>query len=284
MIRTPPDFSHAYLKLDRASEHMDALYEQTEAFLKLDPAPFDFRTKATARPGKAISYVLYAVVRQEPPRRLGLTVGDAIQNMRHALEFIVYELSPPSRRNQGKTGFPVFDDRCRFEVHGASLIKGITGDARTLIERLQPYNTAHPPLRNDPLFILNKLANQDKHRLLLPVVTAVSESDTWMGSANANIRIDRFNPGPVEHDAEILAFTATPEDPAEDMYVQPQSGLQYSSAGLASSASKWRSANSWACSTTTSDTRCWSGDSSTAACLCQRSSQPFTPRHRFAVT
>ena len=204
---------------------MDALYEQTEAFLKLDPAPFDFRDQGNSTTGQSdlvcpVCGGPAGTTAETGPHRRRRHSEHAARPRIHRLRAVA-----PSRRNQGKTGFPVFDDRCRFEVHGASLIKGITGDARTLIERLQPYNTAHPPLRNDPLFILNKLANQDKHRLLLPVVTAVSESDTWMGSANANIRIDRFNPGPVEHDAEILAFTATPEDPAEDMYVQPQSGL-----------------------------------------------------------
>jgi hypothetical protein len=34
------------------------------------------------------------------------------------------------------------------------------------------------------------------------------------------------NPGPVEHDAKIVAFTATPKDPTKNMHVHPQSGLQ----------------------------------------------------------
>jgi hypothetical protein len=38
----------------------------------------------------------------------------------------------------------------------------------------------------------------------------------------------------VKHDAEIMAFTARPKDPAKDMYVKPQSGLevQLGEAGL----------------------------------------------------
>ena len=226
MSKAPPDISGVYLKLDRAKKHMETVRRQTKSFLERDPAPFGFRTKKTPGPGKAVQYVLRAVVREEPPRELGLPLGDAVQNIRHALEYFVYELSAPSRRNRGMTGFPIFDDKCRYEVLGGPLIKGITGNERTLIERFQPYNTGHPPPRNDPLAILNKLANQDKHRLLLPVVAAMGEFDSWIASTNADFRIDEFNVGPTKHDAVILAFTASPQDPAQEMYVDPRAALQ----------------------------------------------------------
>jgi hypothetical protein len=225
MAKAPPDLSSVLLKLDRASEHLDCLREQTRTFLERKPAPFDFRTEKTTRRGKPDLHILRAIVRREPPRELGLTVGDVVQNIRHALDHLVYELSTPSRRNRGKTGFPIFDDRCRFEVLGEPMIKGITGDERTLIERHQPYQASHPP-GNHPLAILNKLANQDKHRVLLPVIAAVNNTGSWIGSTNADIRIERFHPGPVQNDAEIMAFTATPKDPADKMHVEPQSALE----------------------------------------------------------
>ena len=154
-----------------------------------------------------------------------MTIGDVVQNIRHALDHLVYELSTPSARNQGKSGFPIFTDKCEFQVLGAPLIRGIKGDERTLIERHQPYQAPYPA-RNHPLAILNKLANQDKHRVLLPVIAAVSNTGSWIGSTNADIRIERFHPGPVEHDAEIMAFTASPKDPADKVNVEPQSALQ----------------------------------------------------------
>jgi hypothetical protein len=83
------------------------------------------------------------VVREEPPRRLGVPVGDAIQNIRNALAYLVYELSPAKYRCQGRTGFPIYDDECLFEVEGRKQIRGITGDELRLIERYQPYVAAH---------------------------------------------------------------------------------------------------------------------------------------------
>jgi hypothetical protein len=43
---------------------------------------------------------------------------------------------------------------------------------------------------------------------------------------NAEIRFTYLARGPVEDGAKIVSFTATPKDPAEDMKVQPQSGLE----------------------------------------------------------
>lgn len=225
MAKTPPDLSSVYLKLDRASEHMDTVSRQTKAFIESNPAPFDFWTKEAPGPGKSRKYVLRAIIRKEPPRELGLAIGDAIQNIRHALDHLVYELSTPSARNRGKSGFPIFTDKCEFQVLGTLLIKGIKGDERTLIERLQPYQAPNT-VGNHPLAILNRLANKDKHRVLLPLISAVSQTGTWIGTTNADIQIIEFNPGPLKNNAKILVFTATPQDPSEKVHVQPKSGLQ----------------------------------------------------------
>jgi hypothetical protein len=221
-----PDLSGVYLKLDRAKKHMETVRRQTKAFIERDPKPFGVRAKETAGSGKTVKHVLRADIREEPPRELALPIGDAVQNIRHALEYFVYELATPARRKRGATGFPIFDDKCRFEVLGAPKIQGLTGDERTLIERFQPYNTAHPPPRNDQLAVLHKLANQDKHRLLLPVVAAVGELDSWIASTNAHIRIDELNIGRTKHNAVILAITASPKDPAQKMDVHPRSALE----------------------------------------------------------
>ena len=222
---TPPDLTDVTIRLERAKEHIETVRCQTRAFLERDPKPFDFRTENTPGEGKAVDYVLYAVVREEAPRDLGAPVGDAIQNIRNALDYLVYELSPQRARKRGRTAFPIYDDECLFEVEGRRLIRGITGDELTLIERLQPYKRTKPP-SNDPLSVLRRLSNKDKHKLLLTVGAAVSDADSWISNTNAVINLTDYRPGPVKHDAPIMAFTARPKDPADEMYVNPQSGLE----------------------------------------------------------
>lgn len=224
-IPAKPDLSGVYLKLDRANEHIETVRSQTKTFLERHPAPLDFRTDETPGPNKSVEYVLYAVIREEPPRELALFIGDAIQNIRNALDYLVYELTPPSKRQTIKTQFPICTTAGNFKKSGLPKIAGVPGGEHTLIERVQPYIASNPP-GNDPLAILAELSNLDKHRLLLTVAAAVSESASWIESTNARIRITEYNPGRVKHDAKILAFTATPEDPTTDMYVKPRSGLE----------------------------------------------------------
>jgi hypothetical protein len=215
------DLRGVFLKLDRAETHIDTLRNETQAFLGRKPKPFEIRPEKEPGPNNSMQYVLYAIVREEPPPELAPIIGDVIHNLRSALEQLAHELSDRKRKSQ----FPIFTDECEFKVKGRPMMKGITGDERTLIENVQPY-VASNPARTDPLAILNELSNLDKHRLPIPVVAALNMADCFVGVTNAKISWDFFEPGPVKHDAKILAFTATPEDPTQEMHVHPQSGLQ----------------------------------------------------------
>jgi hypothetical protein len=220
-----PDLTGVLLKLDRAYEHLDVLGDEITAFSDREPAPFGFRTEKTPRGDEGVEYVLYAVIREKPPPEFSLIIGDVVQNLRSALDHLVYALAPPKVRRKRQTQFPIFTDECRFKVLSPPMIEGIAGDERTLLERVQPYNATNVP-DNDPLAILNKLSNLDKHRLLIPTIAAISEMSVWIASSNADIKVGFLNGGPVEHGAKIVGFTATPKDPTEHMQVQPQSGLQ----------------------------------------------------------
>ncbi len=225
MAKTKPDLSGVLLKLERAETHIQTFRDEVMAFGERDPKPFGFRPESTLRPDKSAKYDLYAVVRQEPPRELALPFGDAIQNIRAALDHLVYELAPPRARRSRKLQFPIFTDECEFKVRSPPMIEGITGDERTLIERVQPYAATNIP-SDDPLAVLRKLSNRDKHRLLVPMIAALRELDSWVASDNADIRFTYLAKGPVEHNTKIVSFIATPKGSAEDMQVETHSGLE----------------------------------------------------------
>jgi hypothetical protein len=105
---------------------------------KRNPPPFGFRTEETLRPDKSIKYYLYAIIQEESLRELSLPVGDAIQNIRSALDHLIYELATPRGRRSRRLQFPIFTDECGFKVLSPPLIQSITGDERTLIERVEP--------------------------------------------------------------------------------------------------------------------------------------------------
>jgi hypothetical protein len=225
MTADTPDLSGVYLKLDRAQEHIQSLREEVATFRNGDPPPFGFRTEQQAQPDKSVEYVLYAVVREQPPRRFAVIIGDTIHNIRSALDHLAYELSSSEARKSRSTGFPIFTDESQFKQVGLPRIQSIAEDERELIERVQPYVATNPP-RNDPLAILNTLSNLDKHRLLVPFVAAVDVRESWVASDNAEIKWNFIEAGPVEDGARIVGFTATPRDPSVAMEVDTQSGLQ----------------------------------------------------------
>jgi hypothetical protein len=219
------DLSGVYAKLDWAERHIDLFRQTVESFQARDPAPFGFRTEEHARTDGSIEYELYAIVREQPPRELALIAGDVAHNVRSALDHLVYLLSSRKAQRSNKTQFPIFTDECRFKVLGVAMIESIKGPERTLIENVQPF-AAFPDPENSPLAILNRLSNIDKHRLPLPTVAAAKERGTWLSTDNADCRFTFFARGAVEHEERIVAFTATPQDSARPMHVEPQSGLQ----------------------------------------------------------
>lgn len=145
--------------------------------------------------------------------------------MRASLDYLVYELSPPEVRKKRKTQFPIFTEESDFKKYAPSMIEGITGDNRDVIERMQPYNQTNVAA-NDPLAILNELSNRDKHRLLIPMIAAVDRMSVWVSSDNADVHFHFLNGGLVEHGEAIVGFSATPQDPAKEMQVHPGSGFQ----------------------------------------------------------
>ena len=228
--RTAPDLSGDYRTLDQAAAHIVTLREKINAFRGGEPPPFEFRAESAPRGGNSVEHRLFAVVRESPPRTLAPIIGDAIHNIRSALDYLVYELAPPEVRATGSTQFPIFRDEDGFKTRGSKMLTGITGDERMLIERAQPYIASNPP-RHDPLAILQKLSNDDKHRLLVPMIAAVSSQNVWVGADNADIEFTHIASGPVEHDTRIVTFTATPRDRSKGMTVHPQSGLEIQLAG-----------------------------------------------------
>jgi hypothetical protein len=130
------DLSDVYLKLDRAEVHIEALRGAIAAFEERDPEPFGFRAESTSLSNNVIQYDLHAVVRTEPPRGLGLIVGDAVHNIRAALDYLVYGLAPTEVRQKRRTQFPIFADQGDFDKHSPSMLEGLMPAELELIERV----------------------------------------------------------------------------------------------------------------------------------------------------
>jgi len=150
-------------KLARAYEHLEALDREVAAWFETEPyeivGEFDSQTS---------EYVFSIHIKAEPPDRLGLILGDFTQNLRAALDHLVWQLAILNgERPNSDVRFPIY--RTASEVHGdvEKRLGRLKTDHRAAIERLQPHH-AGDRVEDHGLLILAWLSNTDKHRVVHP--------------------------------------------------------------------------------------------------------------------
>lgn len=151
------------LKVKRAKKHVADLEREIQLFL--DTKPYAVGMKRDPQSRKPI----YHMTRAEPtPSCLALIAGDVIQNLSSALDHLAYQLvcsdttdSPP---NIKWIFFPIADDASKYEAKKRGKIQGASQDTLDAIDAIKPYKGG-----NDPLWILYRLNNIEKHRLLITV-------------------------------------------------------------------------------------------------------------------
>ena len=151
------------LKIKRAKEHVSDLERQLRAFL--DSGPY----KVAAKHDPETRKLIYFVTSAEPiPDCLPLVAGDAIQNLMSALDHLAYQIvcndtgdNPP---NPSQIYFPVADDAAKYEARKRGKLDGARQETFDAIDALKPYKGG-----NDLLWVLYRLNNIEKHRLLLTV-------------------------------------------------------------------------------------------------------------------
>jgi hypothetical protein len=150
-------------------------------------------------------------------------VGDFVHNLRSALDHFVWQLvlldgGKPSRESAfpvathgqaywcvRKDGSPSIRDRC---------LRGVSEAHRTRIDALQPYRAGEGAPEH-ALYLLNRLWNMDKHRVLHATLLATGEPDPSQfefQSAGEGIVDVTFSSRLVEDGAVIMRLTVDPPD------------------------------------------------------------------------
>src|SRR4051812_7680913 len=76
------------LKLVRADEHLETLDNQITSFLEREPYSVSYERKPDGS-----EHIYRAHVVEDPPLALGVLIGDCLQNMRSALDHLVWQLA-----------------------------------------------------------------------------------------------------------------------------------------------------------------------------------------------
>jgi len=161
----------SYAKLRRAREHLDALHEAGQAFM--DGEPYKVTSQ---REGEW--EVAYVEVRWEPPIELSTVFGDFLQNLRSALDHLMWQLvTLDGGTPGGATSFPIFEKPEDFEgKRGRDRMHGLSTAHQNALRQLQPY-PGHDSVRSRALEFVNFYARVDRHRVIHPAFIGPARED-----------------------------------------------------------------------------------------------------------
>jgi len=159
-------------KLARADAHFADIERAIQGFVDYEPdrIPGEFDSNL---PG----YVFYEQRDSAALDWLGPIIGDCVHNLRAALDYLVWGLTPVSIQQSKlatKVEFPIYTDEVGWNRWALAKMPGTDPLAQAAIKCLQPFNGpdcrpnfamgTHP--KDRPLWHLFDLDNWDKHRSL----------------------------------------------------------------------------------------------------------------------
>jgi hypothetical protein len=208
--------SAARRKLDWGTKRLHELSREALAFEHSDA--YVPRIEVDVRSPQEIHYCVFAAEQEAPSVDWSLMAGEVIQAFRSALDYLIYALS-----KRGKRQFPIFTDRCEFQVIGAEWIKRVPAPVRALIEKAQPYEHTPEWPKVDPLAELHKLSNIDKHRTLTTIACSVDFTSIGVATDYSLEWINAFAAGPLGHeDTEVASFIIRSKSEIDQVKVKPE--------------------------------------------------------------
>lgn len=164
-------------KLNRAKAEFDVLRTEMGSFSDQDPEPHFSRGYFDT---DTWEWIERFQVREAPPLRWGVVLGECVHNLRSALDHLVCQLTlldGGTMDDCAQTQFPIASkSEAQFEQMANFRIPGLSKWHRAMVKRAQPYRAGDSAAKH-PLSVLADLSNADKHRLINPTYS-VLKSDT----------------------------------------------------------------------------------------------------------
>lgn len=155
-------------KIEWADQKIRNLNDEISTFLSENR--YSTITKSDPKTGERVLYAVGIA----PPIRFAIVAGEIIHHLRSCLDHLVWQLVLANGKQQPKLqAFPVASSVKKFkEACDRGYIKGISGTAQAIIERLQPYH-CKGGYDGHWLWVLHRLDATDKHQVLLVVIGIV---------------------------------------------------------------------------------------------------------------
>ncbi len=171
-------FDSAKQKIERAENHIADLERQFAAFVA--EKPHRFVVQSDPESGDLIVRVKF----EKPlPSSFALIIGDAIHNLRCALDHAAWELVGIDHGTQNRyLKFPTGDSRISFEA----LCNGVVTPSQWVKDAFK-ITEAFPGGGGYDLYQLHQLDNADKHTVIAPVLRATSHPPFKIVAPNGTV-------------------------------------------------------------------------------------------------
>lgn len=152
--------------VQRANEHVKQVDAEVAAFFEAQPylvyAKYDF---------DAPEHTIRVRALAQPSSHVALVAADALQNLRSALDHLIYQLAnlDPNVPRGERTQFPIYETVERFDAMPKTYLEGVPGRYWADLYGCQPFNPDFALLW--PLLVLN---DRDKHRVLESFVASAA--------------------------------------------------------------------------------------------------------------
>jgi hypothetical protein len=146
-------------KMIRAHENIEGIAREINEWF----ASIDVKMYLKTAPDIPSPWLVVHATDYIPPIRLSILIGECVHNMRSAIDNLVcgLALTLKSTCKCRDLAFPLYKDQAEWDERADKPLKGIPPAAKDAIRQLQPWADTVSP---NPLTILNKLSNIDKHR------------------------------------------------------------------------------------------------------------------------
>ncbi len=200
-------------KLARAKKHLAIFEAESAGFLKLARPTYIRKTNQENTQHWLVGYCTDSI----PPMELSAIVGDFLFNLRSCLDNLVCALVRTGSRESSCSGraFPIcMTEPPDFSSLAKETLKGVPLDAITTIRALQPYQRPESTRKDDPLWILNKLCNKDKHRAAnftvgfhknLTIKIPLRDGSFWISKFNEPVYIGDVQTIPLDFSPSLIA-------------------------------------------------------------------------------
>lgn len=176
-------------KIARAQQHRHDLVGRITAWAGTSRPHFE----ASIAEDRLSYEVRVRMLHSPPLEEWSLILGDALHNLRSALDVLVWALAQPASLSGGqqqRVMWPVVVDPEKWADVASRSLASVPADVVERIRRCQPFNRPEAERDRDGLLLLHRLDIKDKHRLSLsarvqPTSAAVEQSVEFHDEAAA---------------------------------------------------------------------------------------------------